>query len=179
MAVLAAALLVALAVSGCSERARALMPTGPTPGPSTAPGTGSTLRLLRTELWNLELSVQGVFGAGDCDAASTPTRNTLLRMEFFDNATVALSYDHPDSPSDHAADWTGWVLEGGLEGSGTAYEGLPCSGAELEPSGAPTTLTGYFGADGQTFSAIEVRRYMGRADGEIVYHLEWRAAKSH
>ena len=88
-----------------------------------------------------------------------------------------MRYSQPAREFVDAAALTGWRMEGGFEGAGLAYEGLPCSGAALEPAGAPTTLTGYFSGDGRSFSGVEVRRYMGRPQGDIVYHVEWEAAK--
>jgi hypothetical protein len=123
------------------------------------------------------LTIRTVLGTA-CDAEVTgPPRVVDLGMEFWDNGAVTMHYDFWGSSTGYAAVWAAWTLSEGVEGSGLAYEGLPCSGAEFEPSGAPTTLTGYFSATGQAFSAIEVRRYMGRAEGEIVYYLEWKAER--
>jgi len=162
----ALALLLAATAAACAASAPSGLPTAPTAG---ARG--------RTEVWQLALTVRTVLGT-DCDhPALGATRLVELQMDFADDGTVTMRYGHPGRPSVDAASLTGWTLDDGFEGAGVAYEGLPCSGAALELAGAPTTLTGYFSADGRTFEGVEVRRYLNRPMGDIVYHLEWRAAQ--
>jgi len=170
----AVALLISLAL-GCSDAQR-LSPTGPTVMTQPTPTVASPAAVVRTEQWQLDLTVRDVAGA-ECDEAIGTTRRQDLWMDVHDDGTIALHYDHRPGQTGHAADWTGWTLDQAFEGSGAAYEGMPCSGADEEPSGAPSTLTGYFSADRHTFTGLEIRRYMGRADGEIVYYLEWKAER--
>ena len=170
----AVALLIGLTL-GCSDGPR-LSPTSPTVMTLTAPTNVPPGGLVRTEHWQLELALRDVAGAA-CDEAIGTTRLQDLWMDIHENGTIAMHYDHRLGTMGHAADWTGWTLDQGFEGSGAAYEGMPCSGADDEPSGAPSTLTGYFSADRGTFTALEIRRYMGRANGEIVYYLEWNARR--
>lgn len=172
----AVALLISLAL-GCSD-ARRLSPTSPTVMTLPAATGVPAGRLVRSEPWQLELTLRDVAGA-ECDEAIGTTRLQDLWMDIFDNGTITMHYDQRAGPTGHAADWTAWTLDQSLEGSGAAYEGMPCSGADDEPSGAPSTLTGYFSADRRTFTGLEIRRYMGRADGEIVYYLEWKARRFH
>jgi hypothetical protein len=176
MTALAAALVCALAAGACSEHGRTMIPTSATPSPGVT-GPGGSVGTLRVEQWSLEVRIRTVLGAGDCDASGEPVRAVPLGIAHRADGTVAVYYDRDDWPAGHVADWTGWVVEHGFEGTGTAYEGLPCSGTELEPAGAPSTLTGYFSGDGRMFTAVEVRRYLGRDAGEIVYHLEWTAER--
>lgn len=172
----AVALLAILAV-GCSDMQRVSLPTGPSElNPSAASVPPSSGRLLRTERWHLDLTIRDVAGV-ECGDAVGNLRSVDLATDLHDDGTIAMYYDDPSWPAAHAGEWTGWTLENGFEGSGMAYEGMPCSGADTEPSGAPSTLTGYFSADRTTFTANEVRRYMGRPDGEIVYYVEWRARR--
>jgi hypothetical protein len=165
------AALVAVIAVGCSGAEQSSWPTAPSPIVSS-----SAAGPLRIERWSLTLKIREVLGT-DCDAPLDATRRVDLRVEFADNGTVAMRYSQSQPDFADAAAVRGWTLEQSFEGSGLAYEGLPCSGAALEPSGAPTTLTGYFSDDGRMFSGVEVRRYMGRPQGEIVYHLEWEALK--
>jgi hypothetical protein len=138
--------------------------------------SSSAGELARIEHWSLTLTIRDVLGT-DCHAALDGARLVDLRVEFAESGTVAMRYSHSAREFADAAAMTGWTMERAFEGSGFAFEGLPCSGAALEPTGAPTTLTGYFSDDGRTFSGVEVRRYMGRPDGDIVYHLEWQAER--
>jgi len=165
------AALVAVMAVGCSGSDQSSWPTAPSPIVSSSAGGQ-----VRTESWSLTLKIREVLGT-DCAAPLDATRRVDLRVEFADNGTVAMRYSQPQRDFADAAAVSGWTLEQSFEGAGVAYEGLPCSGAALEPSGAPTTLTGYFSDDGRTFSGVEVRRYMGRPNGEIVYHLEWEALR--
>jgi hypothetical protein len=168
----AAMVLVVLSIA-CSGDPPSSLLTGPTP---LAPGAASTSPL-RTEEWRLELRIRAVLGAECEESVVGGTRSVDLEMQFAEDGTVAMRYAHPLRPGSAGAGVRGWTLEGGFEGSGLAYEGLPCSGASFEFGGAPTTLTGYFSDDGRSFSGVEVRRYLGRPAGEIVYHLEWRASR--
>ena len=165
------AALVAVMAVGCSGTDQSSWPTAPSPAVSSSSGGP-----VRIERWSLTLKIRDVLGT-DCDAPLDSTRRVDLQVEFADNGTVAMRYPQPQRDVADAAAVRGWTLERSFEGAGLAYEGLPCSGAALEPAGAPTTLTGYFSDDGRTFSGVEVRRYMGRPQGDIVYHLEWEAAK--
>ena len=165
------AALVAVMAVACGGIDRSSWPTAP----STL-DTGSTAAAVRIEHWSLTLKIRDVMGT-DCDAALDGTRLVDLRIEFAEDGTVAMRYSQPSREFADAATVKGWTLEGGFEGAGLAYEGLPCSGAALELAGAPTTLTGYFSGDGTTFSGVEVRRYMGRPQGDIVYYVEWEAVK--
>jgi hypothetical protein len=165
------AALVAVMAVGCSGTDQSSWPTAPSPALSSSAGAA-----VRTERWILTLKIREVLGT-DCDAPIEAARRVDLRVEFTDDGTVAMRYSQPQRDFADAASVSGWTLEQSFEGAGVAYEGLPCSGAAFEPSGAPTTLTGYFSDDRRTFSGVEVRRYMGRPQGEIVYHLEWEALK--
>lgn len=172
-----AAAFVACLAGACSDLPSTL-PTSPTEvsQPATMsvpPGPG---RVVRTERWALELRVQDVAGIECTDQTLHAARAVELAVEVRDTGRLTLSLHHDTSPTSHA-EWTGWMLEGGLEASGAVYDGLPCSGAADEPDGAPSTLTGSFSADGDRFTAMEIRRYMGREEGEIVYYLAWTAER--
>jgi hypothetical protein len=174
-----AAALCACLAAACSQ-VPDVMPTSPTAvgGSVQAAGPLPAGRVLRTEVWTLELSVRDVAGVDCPPEVLGPPRRLDLRVDVRDDGSLSLYYDTESWTPDHAAAWTGWRLEDGFEGAGVAFEGLPCSGANTEPDGAPTTLTGVFSPDGLTFTAVEVRRYLGRHAGEVLYYLDWRAAKS-
>jgi hypothetical protein len=165
------AALVAILAVACGGLDRSSLPTAPST--VAASSTGGAVRI---ERWSLTLKIRDVLGT-DCDVALDGTRVVDLRIEFDEGGAVAMRYSQPAREFVDAAAVTGFTLETGYEGAGLAYEGLPCSGAALELEGAPTTLTGYFSDDRRTFSGVEVRRYMGRPQGEIVYHLEWQAER--
>jgi hypothetical protein len=178
MAAIATVIVLALATTGCSDLRTSAMPTSPTstdPAP-VAEIPGLVGRVVRTELWTLDLTLREVYGAGACDAGIGTTRRVLLRVEFSDHDAVAMQYQSDLAPVDHAR-WMGWIAGDGVEASGLAVEGLPCSGAHASGAGALTLLTGYFSADGQTFTGTEMRRYASPVAGEIVYYLDWRARR--
>jgi hypothetical protein len=163
--------LVAILGVACTGIDRSSLPTAP-----SALGASSAGGSVRIEHWTLTLKIRDVMGI-ECDVTLDGTRSVDLRVEFAEGGTVAMRYSQPTREFADAAAVTGWTIAGGFEGAGVAYEGLPCSGAAQEPTGAPTTLTGYFSDDNRTFQGVEVRRYMGRPDGDIVYHVEWKAQK--
>ena len=164
--------LVAMVAVGCTGTDRSSWPSAP-----SALGASSTGGPVRTEQWTLTMKIRDVMGT-DCDVASGATREVDLRIDFGEGGIVAMRYSQPARAFADAAALSGWTVAGGFEGAGVAYEGLPCSGVALEPAGAPTTLTGYFSDDNRSFAGVEIRRYMGRPDGDIVYHVEWKAQKN-
>lgn len=174
----AAAAIVACLAGACSDLPSSL-PTSPTETSQPAvtsvpPGPGL---VVRTERWALELRILDVAGTECTDQTLHAPRSVELIVEVRDTGRMTLFLHHEASGPPHAQ-WTGWMLEGGIEASGAVYSGLPCSGATEEPDGAPSTLTGYFSADGSSFEAMEIRRYTGRAAGEIVYYVTWTGARS-
>ena len=174
MAAIATVIVLALAMTGCSDLGTSAMPTSPTstdPAPVAA-DPAPVGRVVRTELWTLDLTVREVYGAGECNAGIGTTRQVLLRVEFTDHDAVAIQYEGKASPTDQAK-WMGWIYGDGVEASGVAFEPLPCSGADA--SGALTLLTGYFSPDGQTFTGTEMRRHASPVAGEIVYYFDWHA----
>jgi hypothetical protein len=173
MQMMAVAALVAILATGCSGTDRSSWPTAPSAAePARTAGPN-----VRVEPWRLALTIRVVLGIDCRDGALEGTREVDLWVEYAEDGTVAMRYSQPARPATELAVVTGWMLDGGFEGAGTAYEGLPCSGAPFEPGGAPTTLTGYFSEDGRTFTGVEVRRYMARPEGDLVYHVEWNASK--
>ena len=178
MAALGPVIVLALAMTGCSDLRTSAMPTSPT---STAPAPvgadpAPAGRVVRTELWTLDLTMREVYGAGACDAGIGTTRQVVLRMEFSDHDAVAIQYDSDLSPAGPAK-WTGWIYGDGVEASGVAFERLPCSGPHAGGTGALTLLTGYFSPDGETFTGTEMRRHASPVSGEIVYYFDWRARR--
>ena len=176
MAAIATVIVLALAMTGCSDLRTSAMPTSPTstdPAPAAA-APAPVGRVVRTELWTLDLTMREVYGAGECNAGIGTTRQVLLRVEFTDHDAVAMQYASDASPADQAK-WMGWIYGDGVEASGVAYERLPCSGAGASGAGALTLLTGYFSADGQTFTGTEMRRQSSPVAGEIVYYFDWHA----
>ena len=175
----AAAAFCACLATACSQLPDVL-PTSPTTvgGPVQTAGPLPAGRVLRTEIWTLDLSIRDVAGADCPPEVLGPPRRLDLRVDIRDDGSLSLYYDTKSWTADHAAAWTGWRLEDGFEAAGVAFEGLPCSGADTEPDGAPSTLTGAFSADERTLTAVEVRRYMGRDAGEVLYYLDWDARAS-
>lgn len=139
--------------------------TTPPPGPG---------RVVRTEQWLLELDVVDLTGAECPDDSLRVHRSVWLTVEVRDTGEVALSY-RPDVSAAPTAEWQGWLRDSGVEASGTVFDDLPCSGYASSADGAPSTLTGYFSPDARTFSAMEIRRYIGGEDGDIVYYVSWNA----
>jgi hypothetical protein len=176
MVAIATLIVLAFAMTGCSDLGTSAMPTSPT---TTDPAPGATGpvpvgRIVRTELWTLALTMREVYGAGECDAGIGTTRQVVLRVEFSDQDAVAIQYESDASPAQRAR-WTGWIDGDGVEASGVAFERLPCSAADASGAGALTMLTGYFSTDGQTFSGTEMRRHASPVAGEIVYYFDWHA----
>src|SRR5262245_20125388 len=120
------AVLVAVPAIACSGMDRSSLPTSPSAlEASTAGGPA------RIEQWSLTLKIRDVMGT-ECNVALEGTRSVDLRVEFGQGGTVAMRYSQPNRELPDAATVTGWTLEGGFEGAGLAYEGLPCSGTALE-----------------------------------------------
>ena len=173
MSPMPAALVLGLTAAACSGPEMPDVPTAPSAVESVVSGSGAA----RTEQWRLDLTIREVFGIECGHQDIGQTREVDLQMSFSDDGTVSMRYGLPQRMSPDAAEVSGWTLDGGFEGSGVAYEGLPCSGRALELAGAPTTLTGYFNDDRSTFTGVEVRRYLNRPGGDIVYHVEWSATR--
>ncbi len=176
MAAIALGIVLALAMTGCSDL-RSSMPTSPT-------STGAafavafpipTGRIVRTERWTLELTMREVYGAGECDPGIGTTRRVPLDIEFRDNDAVAMQIESDASPADRQAQWMGWIHGRGVEATGLAFGTLPCADAEASVAGTLTLLTGYFSPDGQAFDGTEMRRHASPAAGELVYYFSWRA----
>lgn len=176
MAAMAAVLVVALATAGCSD-GPSLMPTSPTTPAAPPTATASAGRVLRTEAWELELTLRGAAGPGGCEADVGHARRVDLGMDFRDSGEVVMYYDRHGWPTAHSAEWSGFVYDEGFEGSGFVYEPGPCEGARSDPVGTPTTLTGYFSEGGRTFTGTEMRRSAPGPAGETVYYFEWHAAR--
>jgi len=177
MATIAIVIVLALAMTGCSDLRTSAMPTSPTmtdAAPAAVPVPAG--RVIRTERWTLDLTMREVYGAGKCDPGIGTTRRVLLHIEFTDHDAVAMHYESEASPADQAR-WLGWIHGDGVEASGLAFESLPCGDAHATTAGTPTLLTGYFAPDGQTFTGTEMRRYASPVAGDIVYYFDWRAQR--
>ena len=176
----AAALLPLLfIVAGCTETPHALLPTSPTPTPPAAtvgPVPDPEARLLERQEWQLRMTVREVDGALVCDLNPGATREVALGMDVYENQAIVLYYHRATSPEPPQAHWTGWRHGQAYEGTGVSFEAMSCGGAR-RAEGSPTTLTGYFSADGQTFSAAEARRLPLPGGGETVYYVDWVATR--
>ena len=94
MAAIATVIVLALAMTGCSDLRTSAMPTSPT-STDPAPVAAAPVpvgRVVRTELWTLDLTMREVYGAGECNAGIGTTRQVLLRVEFTDHDAVAMQY---------------------------------------------------------------------------------------
>ena len=176
MPAIATLVVLALAMTGCSDL-RSAMPTSPTiTGAETVLVVPiPTGRIVRTERWTLDLTMREVYGAGSCDPGIGATRRVPLDIEFRDNDAVAMQIESDTSPTDRQGQWMGWINGRGVEASGLAFESLPCTDTDARAAGTPTLLTGYFSEDGQAFDGTEMRRDLSTPGGEIVYYFEWRA----
>ena len=172
MATIAIVIVLALAMTGCSDPRTSAMPTSPTPTDATPAAAAG--RVVRTEQWTLDLTMREVYGAGECDPGIGTTRRVLLHVEYTDQNAVAMHYESDVSAVDQAT-WMGWIHGDGVEASGLAFGSLPCGDAHATTAGTPTLLTGYFAPDGQTFTGTEMRRYASPVASEIVYYVDWRA----
>jgi hypothetical protein len=174
MARIAAAIVLALALTGCSDARPPAHPSSPTA--TSAPPTMATDpfgRLVRSEQWTLDLTLRSVDGAGACDAGIGSTRTVDLGLHRGGSGEIRLYYDFLSWP-DVLASLTGKDDLQGFEASGWAVEGLPCSGADLHPASTNTFLTGEF-LDGRTFVGTEVRRHTSPSGAITSFHLDWRA----
>ena len=176
MAAMSPVIVLALAMTGCSDLRTSAMPTSPTgtDAVSVAADPVPLGRIVRTEVFTLDLTMREAYGAGECNAGIGATRQVVLRVEFSDHDAVAMQYASDLSPSGQAK-WTGWISGDGVEASGVAHERLPCSGPDAADVGALTLLTGYFSPDGRPFTATEMRRHPSPVAGEIVSYFDWRA----
>jgi hypothetical protein len=178
MAAIACAIVLALAVTGCSDL-RSVLPTSPTSTDAAAivPVPVPAGRIVRTEHWTLDLTIREVYGASDCDPGIGVTRRVLLDIEFRDNDAVAMQIESVMPSNARQAHWMGWLHGRGVEASGLTFDSLPCADAGASAGGTPTLLTGYFSSDGHEFEGTEMRRDRSALGGEVVYYLDWRASR--